>query len=146
MFFFFFWHCIFFIVLYMIPLTRRYSPLCGPYSSSCGGLLPLAEDFMPLKKDFKCVFFLPFQALCVLSSTLRNHTEEKLIMKRRKNKKKKIYIRKNPKKNLNELTAQLYGHSRQGGCGVCQGISMGSETPTTPKRFNSPFQQNLFSI
>ena len=24
--------------------------------------------------------------------------------------------------------SQMYGHSRQGGCGVCQGISMGSET------------------
>ena len=44
------------------------------------------------------------------------------------------------------LTTQLYGHSRQGGCGVCQGISMGSETPTTPKQFNSPFPQNRFSI
>ena len=41
---------------------------------------------------------------------------------------------------------QLYGHSRQGGCGVCQGISMGSETLTTPKRFNSPLTQNKFSI
>ena len=28
---------------------------------------------------------------------------------------------------------QLYGHIRQGGCGVCWGISMGSETTTTPK-------------
>ena len=34
------------------------------------------------------------------------------------------------------LEAQLYGHSRQGGYGVCQGFSMGSETPTTPKWFN----------
>ena len=30
---------------------------------------------------------------------------------------------------------QFYGHNRQGGHGLCQGISMGSETPTTPKRF-----------
>ena len=36
---------------------------------------------------------------------------------------------------------QLYGHSRQGGHG---GISMRSDTPTTPKRFNSPLTQNLF--
>ena len=42
--------------------------------------------------------------------------------------------------------AQLYGHIRQGGRGVCQEISMGSETPTTPKRFNSPFHQHLFCI
>ena len=33
---------------------------------------------------------------------------------------------------------QLYGHSRQGGCGVGQVISMGSEAPTTPKWLNSP--------
>ena len=26
------------------------------------------------------------------------------------------------------LHSQLYGHSRQGGRGVCQGVSMGSET------------------
>ena len=41
---------------------------------------------------------------------------------------------------------QLYGHSRQGGCCVCQGIAMGSEAPTTPKRFNSPFHWNNFFI
>ena len=35
---------------------------------------------------------------------------------------------------------------RQGESGVCQGILIGSETPTTPKLFNSPLTQNLFSF
>ena len=39
---------------------------------------------------------------------------------------------------LDRPRTQLYGHSRQGGCGACQGIWMGSETLTTPKQFNSP--------
>ena len=42
--------------------------------------------------------------------------------------------------------AQLYGHSRQGGTarGVCQGISIGPETPAIPKQFISQFNQNYF--
>ena len=35
--------------------------------------------------------------------------------------------------------AQLYGHSRQGGYGVCQEMLKGLETPTPPKRLSSPF-------
>ena len=50
--------------------------------------------------------------------------------------------------------SKRYGHSSQGGCVVCHGISMGSETPTTPKQFNSTFpkinlvlkKSQLFSI
>ena len=42
--------------------------------------------------------------------------------------------------------SQLYGHSRQGGWGVCQGISKGLETPNTPRQFNSPLTQKLFSM
>ena len=41
--------------------------------------------------------------------------------------------------------SQFCGHSRQGSYGVCQGIAMGSEAPTTPKRFKSPLTQNIFS-
>ena len=44
------------------------------------------------------------------------------------------------------VATQLYGQSRQGGHGICQGFSMGSGTPTTPKRFKSPFHQHLFCI
>ena len=50
------------------------------------------------------------------------------------------------KHSRNKHPAQLYGHSRQGGHGFCQGILMGSESPTTTKQFNSPFSPNLFSI
>ena len=39
------------------------------------------------------------------------------------------------KKNVIQYR-QLSGHSRQGGFGVCQGISIGSETQITPKGFN----------
>ena len=39
-------------------------------------------------------------------------------------------------------SSQLYGHSRQGGRGVCQRISMWSETPTTLKQYNLPLTQN----
>ena len=35
-------------------------------------------------------------------------------------------------------SSQLYGHSRQGSCGVCQGIAMGLETPIPPRQFYSP--------
>ena len=41
------------------------------------------------------------------------------------------------------MNSQLYDHSRQGGCVVCQGILIGSETPTTPKQLNSPFQHTF---
>ena len=44
----------------------------------------------------------------------------------------------------NPRTLQLYGHIRHGGCGVCQEILIQSGTPTTPKRFNSQFTQNIF--
>ena len=40
------------------------------------------------------------------------------------------------------FVTQLYGHSRQGDHGVCQGISMGSETLTTTKQFTSVLPQN----
>ena len=33
-----------------------------------------------------------------------------------------------------QVEPQLYGHNIQGGWGVCHGISMKSETPTTPKK------------
>ena len=32
----------------------------------------------------------------------------------------------------------------QEGCGVCQGISIGSETPTTPRRFNTTLTKNNY--
>ena len=44
------------------------------------------------------------------------------------------------------LEIQLHDYSRQRSRGLRQGISMGSESPTTPKRFNSQLTQTNFSI
>ena len=41
------------------------------------------------------------------------------------------------------LITLLYGNSRNGVCGVCQGISMGSESRTTPRRFTSQMTQEI---
>ena len=41
-----------------------------------------------------------------------------------------------------ELMSQPYGCSRQGGCGICQGISMGLEPLIMQKGFISPFPSN----
>ena len=41
-----------------------------------------------------------------------------------------------------ELMSQPYGYSRQGGCDICQGISMGLEPLIMQKGFISPFPSN----
>ena len=40
----------------------------------------------------------------------------------------------------------MYRHSRQGGLGVCEGISIGLESPATSKWVISPFPQNHFEF
>ena len=44
----------------------------------------------------------------------------------------------------NKGGAQFYGQSRQGVHGVCHGILIGSETPTTPKQFHSPLFKKMY--
>ena len=57
------------------------------------------------------VYIFEYSNICVL--TLLGQLQQKIVM--------------NSPNWSEEFMSQLYGHSRQGGCGICQGISMGSE-------------------
>ena len=139
------------------PHFQRWPPICHPVLYSCGlpdsswlqcsynpnGSCASFSHLLDLCIQFECVFHLDAQDFQGWNHLHRSPTSKFDFCRK---------VISSWLVKLHQITfslvyvSQLNGHSRQGSCGVCQGISMGSETPNIPKRFYSPLTQYLFSI